>query len=236
MDVGGSCMKKLNGKKYGTWRSMEALAHNIPPPRLHRSLSETSCPPTHFVLAVSFNSTLTSSMPSLTVVAQPSSANPFIAWLNPLEMHQKTPVVTISSYGRWLVIIPLCWSTYLSDILWWNSEKQLARKLLSLGPLCPTFAHLASRWLRPRRTAGCWPPLWPTSPLDSCASLRKNLKAWIIHIRGKYKSRQFCCGYPHAEFFNNVFSCRFKRWVHTNLQEKTYRNCCLLCKNCRRFV
>jgi len=85
-------MQKWNRKEEGricqnsmirTCKSMDAFAHKIPPPREQRSLSAATCP---IPLAVgdSLRTTLTSSMPSLTVAAQPSSGNPFTAWLKPL--------------------------------------------------------------------------------------------------------------------------------------------------------
>jgi len=95
------------GSMIATCKSMDAFAHKIPPPREQRSLSVATCPSIPLVVGGdSLSNTLTSSMPSLTIAAQPSSGNPFTAWLNPLQQthHPWQQWATANS-----IHLPICW-------------------------------------------------------------------------------------------------------------------------------
>lgn len=97
-------MKKPKWRKR-TCKSMDALAHRMPPPRAKRTRSEAFCKPVDFMVGVGLITILTSSTPSFPRVVQPSSVKVLTASLNPLitpTPNSRHPLSSLSPENRML--------------------------------------------------------------------------------------------------------------------------------------
>lgn len=96
------------------------------------------------------------------------------------------------------------------------------------------ITYLARRWLRARSTAGCCPLRGPMSPLDSCASLRKCLKACSKHIK-MYLTHQYMyledcpserngCSLSSIAIFNSGSNSSYLSWLeHLSSFQKSWQ-------------